>query len=149
MTDDTVAEFDLGDLETGDEATLAIKGRDGKPTTWLWTFYGPAHPKTLAAADRVSKKWLREAEAKEQAQVNGKKWKAEERSIDEISSENVRNIVDRLKEFTPVRLNGTLIEFSADAARQILLDPRKAAVLNQVTEFLKEQENFMKPLAKG
>jgi len=61
----------------------------------------------------------------------------------------VRNIVDRLKEFTPVRLNGTLIEFSADAARQILLDPRKAAVLNQVTEFLKEQENFMKPLAKG
>lgn len=144
-----VAEFDLSDLETGDEATLAIKDSSGRLTNWIWTFYGPGHPKTVALSNRVSKKWLQETRDKEQAQVNGKKWKPEDRSLDDIRSENVANIIERTKSFTPVKLNGQVIEFSSDAARQLLLDPRKGALFSQITEFLREEENFMRPSAKG
>lgn len=139
------AEFDLSDLETGDEATLAIKDSSGRVTSWIWTFYGPGHPKTVALSNKISRKWLQEARDKEQAQVNGKKWKAEDRSLDQVRSENVANIVERTKDFTPVKLNGKIIEFSADAARDLLMDPRKGALLNQVVEYLKEEENFMRP----
>jgi hypothetical protein len=149
MTADTqaAADFDLSDLETGDEASLAIKDSAGRVTGWIWTFFGPGHPKTVALSNRVSKKWLQEARDKEQAQVNGKKWKPEDRSLDDVRSENVANIVERTKAFTPVKLNGVVIEFSPDAARRLLLDPRKGALLTQVSEFLKEEENFMKPSA--
>jgi hypothetical protein len=140
-------EFDLSELDTGDESTLAIKDRAGKPTTWLWTFYGPGHPKTVALSNRVSKKWLDEARAKEQAQANSKKWKPEERSLDDIRNENVANILERTKDFTPVKLNGEEIRFSPEAARRLLLDPRKGALFTQISEFLKEEENFMRPSA--
>lgn len=145
----TTDEFDLSDLETGDEASLAIKDSAGRVTAWLWTFYGPGHAKTVAVANRLSKKWLTEAREKEQATVNGKKWKPEERSLDDIRRENVGNIVDRTKGFTPVKLNGAIIEFSADKARELLLDPRKGALLAQISDFLREEENFMRPSAKS
>lgn len=140
--------FDLSELDTGDEASLAIKDRAGRPTTWIWTFYGPGHPKTIALSNRVSKKFLDEAREKEQAQVNGKKWKAEERSLDDVRQENVRNILERTKGFTPVRINGETIEFSPDAARKLLLDPRKGALFAQISAFLQEEENFMAPSGK-
>jgi hypothetical protein len=140
-------DFDLSDLETGDEAQLAIKDSAGRVTTWLWTFYGPGHPKTVAVANRLSKRWLQEARDKEQSSVNGKKWKPEERSLDDLRRENVANIVDRTKEFTPVKLNGSVIEFSPEKARELLLDPRKSALFVQISEFLREEENFMRPSA--
>jgi hypothetical protein len=144
-----INDFDLSDLEAGDEANLAIKNSAGKVTTWIWTFYGPGHPKTVALANRVSKRWLQEAREKEQAQVNQKKWKPEERSLDDVRAENVRNIVERTKSFTPVKLNGETIEFSPEAATRLLLDPRKGALFTQISEFLKEEENFMRPSAKS
>ncbi len=147
--EEPLKDFDLSELETGDESTLAIKGRDGKPTTWVWTFYGPGHPNTVALSNKISKKWLQEARDKEQAQTNNKKWKPEERSLDDIRNENVNSILERTKGFTPVKLNGETIEFSPDAARRLLLDPRKGALFNQISEFLKEEENFMQPSAKS
>lgn len=146
---DVVKDFDLSELDAGDESTLAIKGRDGKPTTWVWTFYGPGHPRTVALSNRMAKKWLQESRDKEQAQINGKKWKPEDRSLDDIRTENVNSIVERTKGFTPVKLNGDVIEFSPDAARKLLLDPRKGALFNQISEFLREEENFMLPSAKS
>lgn len=150
-TDDTapIADFDLSDLETGDESTLAIKDRAGRLTTWVWTFYGPGHPKTVALSNRVAKKWLQDEREKVQAQTNGKKWKPEERSLDDIRNENVNSILERTKGFTPVKLNGEVIEYSPEAARRLLLDPHKGALFNQISEFLKEEENFMRPSAKS
>lgn len=144
-----IKDFDLSDLEAGDEATLAIKNSAGKVTSWIWTFYGPGHPKTVALANRVSKKWLQEAREKEQAQVNQKKWKPEERSLDDVRLENVNSILERTKGFTPVKLNGQLIEFSPDAARRLLLDPRMGALFSQISEFLKEEANFIRPSASN
>lgn len=146
---DSTPEFDLSDLDSGDEATLAIKDSAGRVTTWIWTFFGPGHPKTVALSNRVSRKWLDEARAKEQAQVNGKKWKPEDRNLDDIRNENVSSIVERTKTFTPVKLNGVEIEFSPDKVRELLLDPKKGALLAQVSEFLREEENFMRPSAKS
>jgi hypothetical protein len=142
-------EFDLSDLDTGDEATLAIKDRAGKVTTWIWTFFGPGHPKTIALSNRVSKKFLDEARQKEKLLANGKKWDPEERSLNQIRSENVSNIIERLKDFTPVKLNGKVIEFSPDAARDLLLDPHKGPLFTQVSDFLQEEKSFMKPSAKS
>jgi hypothetical protein len=144
-----VKDFDLGELDTADESTLAIKGRDGKPTTWIWTFYGPGHPKTVALSNRISKKWLDEERDKLQKQTNGKKWVPEERSLADIRNENVDSILERTKDFTPVKLNGELIEFSRDAAKKLLLDPHKGALFTQISEFLKEESNFMRPSAKS
>jgi hypothetical protein len=143
----TEKEFDLSDLDSEETADLAIKDSAGRVTTWIWTFYGPGHPKTVALSNKVSKKWLDDAKAKEQAQVNGKKWKPEDKALDDLKRENVNNIIERTKTFTPVKLNGQVIEFTADAARDLLLDPRKGALFAQITDFLKEEENFMKPSA--
>ena len=154
MNDDTsvalaVPDFDLSSIESVDEAALAIKDNAGRVTNWVWTFYGPGHPNTVALSNRVSKRFLDEDLEKQRAQVNGKKWKPEERSLDDIRSEHVRSIVERTKSFTPVKLNGEEITFSPEAARKLLLDPRKGALFSQVSDFLQEERNFMKPSAKS
>lgn len=140
--------FDIGGLDAQDEATLNIKHpKTEEPTGWIWTFYGPGHPITLDLADKVGKEQLRQAREKEQARVNGKKWKADDESIDDLRKRNVDSIVKRTKGFTPIRLDGETIEFSPDAARKLLADPRKSWLFRQVTEYLKEDESFIQPSA--
>lgn len=153
MTDIVTTEpddFDLGTLRAVDEAELVIKNpKTQKPTTWIWTFYGPGHPKTVVVADRVSREFLAEAREKEQARVNGKKWKADEEDVGDVRAKNIRNIVDRIKTFSPVKLNGKLIEFSPDAARELLLDPSLSWLYSQVSEYLREDASFIPPSAKA
>ena len=48
----------------------------GQPTDWKWTFAGPGHPNAAAQSNRVAREFLAKTRAKEQAQTNGKKWKA-------------------------------------------------------------------------
>jgi hypothetical protein len=104
-------EFDLASVDAQDEAILNVKHpKTDAPTGWCWTFFGPAHPRTVEVAERVSREALRVHRAKEQAQVNGKKWKAEDESMDEIQARTVANMVARLKTFTPVKMEGELIE---------------------------------------
>lgn len=150
MTTETeINDFDLSQLESTDEGVLAIKDAKGKATGWLWTFYGPGHPKTVAVANRAAKRMLDEARDKEKAQVNGKKWQPDEESFAELQKRNVRNIVDRLKTFTPVKLNGERIEFSPDKAAELLLDPRMGKLLGQVQAYLQAEESFTQPSASS
>lgn len=143
-----MTDFDLGDLDARDEAELAIKHPStGEVTTWVWTFYGPGHPKTVELANRVSRDALRDLAAQKQARVNGKKWKEESQSIDQLRADNVDSVVARTKTFTPVKLGGDTIEFSPDAAKQLLLDRKKGWLFTQVLEFLKEDESFIPPSA--
>lgn len=143
-------DFDIGELDARDEAELAIKHPStGEPTTWIWTFYGPGHPKTIEIANRVSREALHKLAAQNQARINGKKWKEDEEPIDKIRSDNVDNIVARTKGFTPININGGVIQFSAESARGLLLDRRKGWLFSQVIEFLREDENFMQPSAKA
>ena len=145
MTD---IDLDLGALEASDEATLAIRHpQTGEPTTWLWTFYGPGHPSTVALANRLARDSLRKAAAQRQAQVNGKKWKEDEQSLDQLRAENAEAIVARTKGFTPVKLGAKTINFSAEAATALLLDRRKGWLIGQIMEFLRDEENFFQPSA--
>lgn len=138
--------FDIGGLDTQDEAELAIRHPStDEPTTWVWTFYGPAHPKTVELADRVSREALRDLAAQKQARVNGKKWKEDAQSADTLRAETVASIVARTKTFTPVKLGAETIEFSPDAATLLLQDRKKAWLFSQIVEWLRDDESFMPP----
>jgi hypothetical protein len=142
--------FDLGAFDAQDEATLAIKNpKTGEPTSWVWTFYGPGHPETIKVADRASRKFLNEAREKEAAQVNGRKWKKDADEPDSVRKENVDNILDRTKTFTPVNLNGKPIEYSRQAAAELLLDRRKSWLYEQIADYLKADANFIRPSGKA
>lgn len=138
--------FDIGGLDTQDEAELAIRHPlTGEATTWVWTFYGPAHPKTVELADRVSREALRDLAAQKQARVNGKKWKEDPQSADDLRAETIASIVARTKTFTPVKLGAETIEFSAEAATRLLQNRKKAWLFSQIVEWLRDDESFMRP----
>jgi hypothetical protein len=140
--------LDLATLDAQDEASLDIRHpKSLAPTGWVWTFYGPGHPVTVGLANRAADAALKKAAARRQAQVNGRKWKEDEQSLSEITAENVDAIVARTRSFTPIKLDGQEIQFSADAARGLLLDRRKAWLLEQVSEFLRDEANFIQPSA--
>jgi hypothetical protein len=146
---DTIEDFDLGAADAQDEATLAIKHpTTDKPTTWVWTFYGPGHPQTVALADRVSKQALRELYDRQQSRLNGKKVKVDEKSLEELRAEQVDSIVQRTKSFTPVKLGDETITFTPEAARTLLLDRKKGWLYKQVTDWLAEDASFIQPSGK-
>jgi len=143
-----MTDFDLSAVDAQDEGELVIRHpKTLQPTGWIWTFYGPGHPITVDLSNRVAQAALKRAAARRQAQVNGKKWKEDEESLDQLRAENVDNIVTRTKGFTPIKLDGQLIEYSADAARQLLLDRKKGWLLEQITDYLKDEANFIQPSA--
>ena len=143
-----MTDFDLSAVDAEDEGELVIRHPKTLALTgWIWTFYGPGHPVTVDLSNRVAQAALKRAAARRQAQVNGKKWKEDEESLDQLRAENVDNIVTRTKGFTPIKLDGQLIEYSADAARQLLLDRKKGWLLEQITDYLKDEANFIQPSA--
>jgi hypothetical protein len=146
-----MSDFDLTSLDAQDESQLAIRHpKTLAPTSWIWTFYGPAHPKTVALADRVSKDALKRAAAQRSARLNGKKVKDDdEQTPDEIRGENVDNILIRTAGFSPVSINGVEVTFSLAAAREMLLDRKKGWLLGQVMEFLSDEASFILPSAKA
>ena len=143
-----MTDFDLSAVDAQDEGELVIRHpKTLAPTGWTWTFYGPGHQITVDLSNRVAQAALKRAAARRQAQVNGKKWKEDEESLDQLRAENVDNIVTRTKGFTPIKLDGQLIEYSADTARRLLLDRKKGWLLEQITDYLKDEANFIQPSA--
>jgi hypothetical protein len=143
-----MSEFDLSTVDARDEGDLVIRHpKTLEPTGWIWTFYGPGHSATIELANRVAGASLKRSAARRQAQANGKKWKEDEETLEQIRVENVDNIVTRTKGFTPIKLDGELIEFSADAAKRLLLDRRKGWLLGQIAEYLADEANFIQPSA--
>jgi hypothetical protein len=143
-----MTDFDLSTMDAQDEGELVIRHpKTLAPVGWTWTFYGPGHQVTIDLSNRVAQAALKRAAARRQAQVNGKKWKEDEESLDQLRAENVDNIVTRTKGFTSIKLDGQLIEYSDDAARQLLLDRKKGWLLEQITDYLKDEANFIQPSA--
>lgn len=141
-------DLNLNEVDAQDEASLAIKHPGtGEVTTWVWTFYGPGHPKTIENANQSAREALKELAAQKQARVNGKKWKEDVQDFDKLRVENVESIVARTKTFTPVNMGEGKIEFSPEKACELLLDRKKGWLLSQIVEWIKEDENFIKPSA--
>lgn len=135
------AAFDLSELDASDEATMEVYA-NGKPTGWLWTFAGPGHPKAIEQSNRLAKERLRKEREIEQAQVNGRKYKATEETVDEALERNVRMVTDRLIGWSPIQMNGKDFPFSIENATALLLDRRKGQLLLQALEFLGDERSF-------
>jgi hypothetical protein len=142
-----LAEFDISALDAADEGKMTVHV-NGQPTTWIWTFAGPGHPKTIEQNNRLARERLREESAMEQARVNGKKWKADTETPDQARARNINLVVERLLGWTPVKLSGEAYPFSEENARALLADPRKG-LFAQASEFLASETAFTKASAKS
>jgi hypothetical protein len=141
-TDKTeIAEFSFADFEAADEADMTVT-MNGKETTWVWTFAGPGHPKTVELENRAARERLQTERMKEQTVTNGKKWKAPEQTVDEVREKNIDWIVNRLLRWSPVRINGDDYPFSAENARALLADRKKIELFTQALEFLTADSSF-------
>lgn len=141
MTDKDKTTFDVAALDAADEAHMEVRAGD-KPTGWIWTFAGPGHPRAEAQNNRVAREQLDLRRAQQQAQVNGKKWKAPEQSPDELLAGNVDFVLERLLRWSSVTMDGQDYPFTADNARKLLMDRKKGALLQQAIDFVIDDNSF-------
>ncbi|MEF2073482.1 branched-chain amino acid ABC transporter [Consotaella aegiceratis] len=133
--------FDLADLDASDEDEMEVYS-NGNQTGWKWRFAGPGHPKAIEQSNRLARERLQRERQQEQAQVNGRKWKAPEESPDEALERNVRVVTDRLLGWSPITMGGEPYPYSPENARALLMDRRKSALLIQALEFLGDERSF-------
>jgi hypothetical protein len=140
---------DLLAFVPADTAVLEILKPGGiESTGWTITFAGPSHDKTIAWQTESSRKNLRRQQQIEAAQVNGRKYKPEERGPDEQKRENVAWIVARIVDWSPVRLGpGDPVAFSETAAMELLMRPDLGWAFVQMVEFLVDERSFTKASA--
>lgn len=134
--------FDLDALNAVDEAEMVVQV-GGKDTDWIWTFAGPAHPQAEEQQNRIAREAMHQKRLQEQAQVNGRKWKAIEKTPDELRADNIQFVLDRLLRWSPVTMHGEPYPFSVENARALLADRKKGALLQQAIDFLIEDNSFM------
>jgi hypothetical protein len=144
------AAFDLDELAAIDQAELNIKRRDGAPTGWVWTIAGPGHPQTIALADKLTKEGFARSKAQEMARVNGKKWKGDDDSADEVVRRTAEALAGRVLGWTEVALDGKPYPCTKDNIVAILLDPARGDTLvTQLSEFISDERSFMKRSVNG
>lgn len=143
QTASAAEEFSLSDFESADTSTMTVEV-NGKLTNWVWTFAGPGHPKSVESMTRLTRDRLHQERQKEQTIANGKKWKAPEDSVDELRKRNVRAVVERILDWSPVKIDGQDYPFTPDNAYQLLIDQRRVSLLAQATEFLFADDSFTK-----
>ncbi len=158
-TETTVAEIpqfeeisDLADLSYSDALEYRVRHPvTGNDTTWVWTIAGPAHPVTLDL-DEATTRRNREEESKHQqaaiAAIKANKAPPKnEKTLAENRERNAAYIAGRVLSFTPVKLDGTMIEFSLEAAKKLLADPSKEWLFNQIAGAVNAKEGFIKSFA--
>lgn len=133
--------FDLNQLAAADTADMAVT-LNGEEIGWVWTFAGPGHPKSIDQGNRIARERLEEERLKEQAQVNGRKWKAPVLEADAVRLRNVNHVVERLIGWSAAPMNGKDYPFTPDNARALLLNRSYTALLAQALEFLGEDSSF-------
>lgn len=142
--------FDIAALETTETAVLEIlHPGNGKPSGWKWTIAGPGHPVTVEQGNRLSRKVMQETRTREMAQVNGRKWKPEEKTPEEQREENARIWAERVLDWTPIKIRGDDLPFSRENVVKVLLDPKLGTVYSQLLEFLRTEESFTQGSAQN
>ncbi len=141
--------FDGSALAAIDEADLEILDLDGKKTGWIWTFAGPGHSATIAIDNEQNVRYIEREKAKERAQVNGRKWKGSDDTVDELRARSVDYIVARLLRWSDMVMGGEPFPCTPDNARKLLADRRMFVVYDQANTFLIEEKSFTKRSAKG
>lgn len=148
--DKAAADFDLDELAAIDQAEMEVRRRDGSPTGWKWFIAGPGHPQATALAERLGKEQLSRSKAQEMARVNGRKWKGEDESTDEVLRRVAEGLAGRVIGWTPIKFHGEDYPFSHENAVKLLMDPARGDTLvSQITEFLGDERSFMKRSEKA
>lgn len=138
----TAVSFDSFDaFASADTANMDVIVH-GKVTGWIWTFAGPGHEKTIAQGERMAKQRLHDEAQKEQARVNGRKWKARDETPEEKREENINYVIERLIGWSPIQIGGQDFPFTEANARKMLGDRRNPALLGQAFEFLAADDSF-------
>jgi hypothetical protein len=142
--------IDLSGLQPLDTFDLKIlrPGTD-QPTGWVIVLAGPAHPQSVALNNEMSRENLDREKAIEFAQVNARKWKVEEESVEARRRKNVMRVCRRIVSWSP---NPTFkfvasdpIAFSLDTAADLFVRPDMGAFFVQVTEYLTSERAFTQP----
>jgi len=137
---------DLADLGAADTAYMTV-AINGKQTSWKWIWAGPGHPKTVAFNERMSRERLAIDADREQKRHNGRKVKVEALTPAEDLNEKIEQLLARLVGWTQVKVAGSVLEFSAEAARKILSNPDNhgpGGIYIQCWEFLGNEQSFTK-----
>lgn len=117
---------------------------NGRLTGWVWTFAGPGHPQTIAQNDRIARESMHEERKLREQQLNGRKVKLPEDTVDERRKKNIDHVVERLVGWSAVKIGGADYPFTKDNARALLGDPAKVSLLTQAFEFLGNETAFTK-----
>lgn len=119
---------------------------DGSPTGWVIELCDVSHEKAQRHINDKARRRLHKERLQEQAQVNGRKYQADERTVDEAKLDNVRWLVSRMVDWTPVRvpfISAEPIRFSDEAATRVLMHPKLGFVVGQLVDVLIAERSFM------
>lgn len=133
--------FDVNEINYVDTSEMEVMV-GGVKAGWTWTFAGPSHPMGVAQINRIAAENLQRTKLQEQAQINGKKWKAPDRSPQEVIDENADYVLERLLGWSDVLMGGEPFPYSRENARKILTDRNKGSLLQQAIEHLNDDANF-------
>jgi len=137
--------FTLNSRKAADTAVLdVLDPATDLPSGWKITFAGPGHPVTIEHSQVLSRRSLQNSRAMEAAQVNGKKWKPDEKDVDQVKRENAEFFTARMLDWSPIKFDedGQEIPFSRERAIELLLDPGFGWLYKQVVDFLKDDGAF-------
>jgi hypothetical protein len=140
------AAFDLSSLAYLHTSEMVVRHPiTDEPTTWKITFAGPGHPITVGLGDDFARRAIRQRKEREEAMTNGRKWKAPEESPDKNRRINATSFAKRMLDWTPVVLKtgAAPIEFSTDAAVEILENQDFGWLYMQVSRFLADDAGFI------
>lgn len=146
-----VVAVNLSAFHPADTAVLDILAPgSARPIGWAITFAGPGHPKTVAWNEEKAREDLQKSRQIEMAQVNGRKYKPDDKSVADLRHDNVRWIAARILDWTPVALEAGAapINFSEAAAMELLAAPKLGWVYGQCLEFLASEQSFTPASAK-
>lgn len=121
----------------------------GAKTGWKITLNGPSDPKAVAWVNDDARRKLHKAKLIEQAQVNGKKYSAEEKTPDEARAENIAWVISRISDWTPVKIGGEVYAFNDDSAGKLLIKPEMGWALQQIIDALNDERRFTPRSAKA
>ncbi|CDN52538.1 Putative branched-chain amino acid ABC transporter [Neorhizobium galegae bv. officinalis bv. officinalis str. HAMBI 1141] len=138
--------IDISAFLPADTSELHILNTAGQQTGWIVTLAGPSHPKSVAYSDAVARRALDRAKRQEQAQVNGKKYKAEDQTPDDVRRENVEGVVARIVEWTPVKIGADT--YDASRAAELLIKPEMGWAYAQILDAFGDERRFTKASAK-
>lgn len=121
------------------------------PTGWKITFTGPGHPATVKLSDELARRQIKARQTREEAQVNGRKWKAETETPEGNRQDNAETYARRILDWTPaVKLypNEPPLAFSSGNAARVLADPNFLWLYRQVAAYLLADAGFIKSSRK-